>query len=337
MNEFTKLLIDTAAGSVQKYSSEDANTAIRKQFAEILHINEGEKSPSVIRRALRKYKADFYTLIEETVEDRMVSGWGDNPFFKQFVDERNLAMGDKNVFYVPDKSILTVSKFAGGHHDLNRQKLGMGTSYSVETSWYGIKVYDEFIRFQTGRVDWPAVIDKLYEAADRFLNDVLYKSFLGVENVIPAAFKETGTLTADKMLNLAEMVQIATGYEVIIAGTRPALSKLMNLTDGNWVSDAMKEQRNTSGLVTNFEGIETMVIPQVFAEQTTNKVYDTNKLYILPKADNKFIKLVWEGDTMFTENTTATANVDMTIEAEYMFKMGVAIIMSTMFGLYTIE
>ena len=34
------------------------------------------------------------------------------------VEVRNLALGDTNEFFVNDSSVLTVSKYAGGHHDI---------------------------------------------------------------------------------------------------------------------------------------------------------------------------------------------------------------------------
>ena len=50
-------------------------------------------------------------MIEDTIEDLRVTGWGNNPFFREYVDERNIALGDVNDFYVEDNSLLTISKF----------------------------------------------------------------------------------------------------------------------------------------------------------------------------------------------------------------------------------
>lgn len=36
----------------------------------------------------------------------------------KYVDQRNLALGDKNEFYSEDESILSVMKVAGNHHDI---------------------------------------------------------------------------------------------------------------------------------------------------------------------------------------------------------------------------
>ena len=56
-----------------------------------------------------------------------------------------MADGDTNEFYVPDEVILTVSELSGNHHDIIRQRLAEGQTFSVRTSWYGIKIYAEYV------------------------------------------------------------------------------------------------------------------------------------------------------------------------------------------------
>lgn len=57
----------------------------------------------------------------------------------------------------------------------------------------------------------------------------------------------------------------------------------------------------------------------------------------MPLADNKFIKVVDEGDAQFWENTESSKNMDMTIEAEYQQKMGIATVINRKFGQIKIE
>ena len=42
-----------------------------------------------------------------------------NARFMEYVEEVNIADGDANEFYVEDNSLLTVSRFANNHHDIN--------------------------------------------------------------------------------------------------------------------------------------------------------------------------------------------------------------------------
>ena len=338
MNEITILMTNTALGKqVENYSLEDSNTAIRKYFEAELGIPEGCKDMRIIKKQLRRNKVRFFEIIEETVENLLVSGWRDNEFFDRFVEFRNLAMGEQNLFYVPDESILTVSEFSGDHNELIRQKLGAGSEYTVKTRAYGIKIYDEYVRFQMGIIDWAGFTNKMYEAIDKKINDDIYAAFMHLNQVVPSGFGKTGTLTKANVIDLAEAVSIANGGEdVVICGTRGAISGLMALTDSGWISNQMKEQRNTTGSVAYFEGIETMVISNVFEQGTTTKKYSDNVLYFLPKSDTKPIKFVYEGDIEYTEDTDRTTRRDQTIEAMIQFRAGMATVFGRYFGTYTI-
>lgn len=337
-NEITILMTQTALGKqVENYSLEDSNTAIRKYFEAELGIPEGCKDMRVIKKALRRNKVRFFEIIEETVENLLVSGWRDNEFFDRFVEFRNLALGEQNLFYVPDESILTVSEFSGDHNELIRQKLGAGSEYTVATKAYGIKIYDEYVRFQLGIVDWAGFVNKMYEAIDKKVNDEVYAAFMGLSNVVPAGFAKSGALTKANVIALAEAVSVANGNEdVVICGTRGAISGLMALTESGWISNQMKEQRNTTGTCAYFEGIETMVISNVFEKGTTTPKYGDTVLYFLPKSDVKPIKFVYEGDMEYTEDTDRTTRRDQTIEAMIQFRAGLATVFGRYFGTYTI-
>ena len=41
---------------------------------------------------MRRHKLDVFEVIEETLDDLLVSGWGENPFFREFVKERNIEL-----------------------------------------------------------------------------------------------------------------------------------------------------------------------------------------------------------------------------------------------------
>lgn len=336
MNEITRLMLNTSYGlPTNQYSLEDSNKAIRNYFSAELGIPEGAKANEI--RKIMRYndkKVRLFEIIEETVENLLVSGWTDNEFFNRFVEFRNLPLGDENLFYVPDESILTVSEFSGDHNDLRRQKLGAGSEYKVTVRDYGIKVYDEFVRFQAGIVDWAAFTNKMYEAIDKKINDQIFEAFMGLDTVVPAGFGVTGALELDKVVNLAEAVQTATGEQVVIAGTRTAISRLMNLTPSGWISNKMKDERNTTGNVGMFEGIETLVVPNVFEQGTTTPKYPNNKLYIIPMSDAKPIKFVYEGDMDYAEDTDKLTRKDQTVEAMIQYKAGIATVFGKYFGTY---
>lgn len=332
----TTIMLNTAYNRpTHEYSVADSNTAIRKYFEKELGIPEGCKDRKTIKRALRRNKVRFFEIIEDTVEDLLVSGWRDNEFFERFVEFKNLELGDQNLFYVDDDSVLTVNEISEGNNDLIRQKLAAGSEYVVKTKKYGVAVYEEYIRFQVGAIEWAKYVEKIYEAFDKKVNDMIFSAFMGLENSVPEGFSQTGDPTLEKAVALAEAVETATGEPVVIAGTRSAVSKLMNLTPSGWVSDAMKTERNTTGAIASFEGYEVMVVPNSFEAGTTTPKYSNNKLYFIPKTDARPIKFVYEGDMDYSEDTEKTSRRDQTIEAEITFRGGIAVVFGKYYGVYT--
>lgn len=339
--EFSQLMQETAAGTQQDVSNNEANDKIREVMFEILGV-DADCSRKELRKAIRRHKIDVFEVLEETVENLLVSGWGNNPFFKEFVEIKSLNIGDTNEFYVPDDSILTVAEISGNHHNLFRQKMGEGSTFSVKTGWYGIKIYAEYELFMSSKVDWAMFIQKIYEAFDKKTNDMIYQSVMSSgDKVIPTAqFNKTGALTEatkDEFIELTQDVEAANGVEIVIMGTRSALSKLNSLSEVAWISDEMKNERRTTGRLALWEGIRLVEIPQSFApNDTSKKLVDNSKLLIMPVADNRFIKVYNEGDAQIKEISDGTTNMDKTIEYEYQLKMGIATVIKRKFGMWTI-
>ena len=338
--KFSKLLSDTALNNVKEYSKEEANEVIRAKFHEVLGTSDNSTRRE-LRKAIRRHKTDLFDIIEETLDDLLVSGWGNNPFFMEYVEMKNMNAGDTNEFYVEDDSVLTVSELSGNHHSLIRQRLGAGRKFGVTTSWYGIKIYAEYELFMAQKVDWAGFIQKIYEAFDRKVNSMIYASLMAAGEDLPAnaQFNKTSALTAETketFIELVEDVRTATGHDVVVLGTRAALSKLTSLTPIEWITDSMKKERQTTGSVGLWEGIKLVNIPQVFEKgDTTAKLIDNNKLLIMPVADNKFIKFFNEGDAQIAESTDGS-NIDKTIEYEFQQKMGVATVINMIFGVWTV-
>lgn len=339
-NGFSNLMFDAASGVYAK-SEAETNDKIREVFRQILGVEEN-CSRKDLRKAIRKHKVDVFEVIEETVANLLVSGWGDNPFFNDFVETRSMALGDTNEFYVPYEGILTVSEVSGNHHNLIRQRLGEGETFHVKTGWYGVKIYAEYELFMAGKIDWAGFVQKIYEAFDKKINDMVYEAVMAVgDKIVPTSqFVVTSALDTDayeRFITLVEDVQTATGEEVVIMGTKSALSKLNSMREIDWVSDAMKQERHTTGRLGYFEGVRLVEIPQVFANNdTSKKLVDATKLLIMPVGENKFIKLYDEGDAQMTEVTDKDTNRDYSIEAEYQQKMGIATIVGKKFGVWNV-
>lgn len=333
---FSQLLTETARGT-QQVSKEEANAKIVEVFQGVLGIDKNSK-PADVRRAIRRNQALVFDIIEETVQDLLVSGWGNDPFMMKYVDQRNLALGDKNEFYVEDDSIMNVMKVAGNHHDIIRQRLGAGSVTSINTYWCAVKFYQEFERVVMGAEEFAHFVTKMYEAYDRYVKNAIYDAMVGYATALTGQFKQTGSLTAEGVNELCDLISTATGYPVMIMGTRTALSKVTALQNATYISDAMKDEHYRTGLLGMWEGKELVEIPQVFEK---NKVgtykLDNTMLWFMPVTDLKFIKLVNEGDTQLSTITDKDVNMDMTYSGEMQTKLGVGILLNSAFGCWDIE
>ena len=114
---FNKLMLDAAQGNLDGVTPRQANDKIVEMFRNVIGVDE-KATKAEVRKAIRRNQVAVFEIIEEVIDDMLVSGWEQNPFFREYVDVRNLALGDKNEFYVPDNSGLSVMKVSGNHHDI---------------------------------------------------------------------------------------------------------------------------------------------------------------------------------------------------------------------------
>ncbi|MGN0245516.1 MAG: hypothetical protein ACI4DK_06100 [Lachnospiraceae bacterium] len=114
---FNKLMLDAAQGNLDGVTPRQANDKIVEMFRNVIGVDE-KATKAEIRKAIRRNQVAVFEIIEEVIDDMLVSGWQQNPFFREYVDVRNLALGDKNEFYISDNSVLSVMKVSGNHHDI---------------------------------------------------------------------------------------------------------------------------------------------------------------------------------------------------------------------------
>ena len=256
-DSFNKLMLDYSHNMLDGISAREANDKIVEIFRGIIGCDE-KSTKAEIRRGIRRNQALLFDLIEVVIDDALVSGWQDNPFFKEFVDVRNLALGDKNEFYTPDNSVLSVMKVSGNHHDIIRQRLGAGKTQSIETSWYAVKVYAEFERLLTGVEDFATLVGKITEAFDRYVNQALYETLMGIGATLGAQWYKSSAINAstkETLRTLCMDVGMASDSEVVIMGTRAALASVFALNDVSWASSEMKNEMYTTGRFGYWEGI----------------------------------------------------------------------------------
>lgn len=340
MLEFNSLMMDASNSVYEKYSKEDTQTILRKQFDKVLGLNFKEANSMKRRQAWREHSKEIATLIEDVIVDKMNSGWNTaNARFMELVDDRNIAEGDANEFFVNDSSLLTVSRFAGNHHDIVRQAVKPGKSFSIETSFYSVKVYTDFVLFQTGRVDFAALVDKMYTSIEQNRYAALYTAFMSMDESLPTDMIhecQVTEATKGEIIDQIEAVAAVTGKEVMLVGTRSAIQKLQGTVNYNMFSDAMKDERNKEGILGNWEGYECLPLSRVNKAGTRENVFsadDQKKIFIIPiDPEFKPIKRVNEGDVAYYETGMDGLKKDMTVDAEVVYQEGIGIVIDELFG-----
>ena len=331
-------------GNKKAISKAEANKAVQKVIFEILELDETTvKSKKARRRAYEKHHAELFEVIEEEIEFKIEEGFKESEWFNEFVEMKNLALGDENEFWTEEKVYLEVAKVAGDHHDITMQTLGEGEAYRLPTSNFAVKVGADIDLVTTGRLDFTKLTDKIAEAYIMKVQAMMYDEVMDAAEKLPnnSQFKKTGaiaTATKEVFDTLIEDVAAANASEVVIMGTKVALKKLTAFADVEWASDDQKKQINTLGRLGSYETTTLIEIPQRFAVgDTGTKLVASDRLLIMPKTAEKFVKFVDVGETEIREVNEKGAYADDFQSYEVHREMGVGTQIGQYFGAYYIE
>ena len=331
--ELVTLCVDVMKNpaQVQQFSKgKNVDDRIRAKFAEAIGI----ESPT--KKELRKHEVAIYEILEEVLTETYLSGVNEDEFFMQFADVRNLALGDTQEFFTEDDGVLVVSEHSGNHWNITRQKLEGGKTFTIDTKSFAAAVYGDFELFMTRRLDFSRLISKVGQAIQTKIYQEVAAGFASATAQLPAAFKKSGAYDGDSMLDLVSKVEAATGSSPIVLGTRKGLSKITEGSNIALYTEAMKAELNSTGRIANFNGMTLVQLPAVFKPNSFDFAYDDNQILVLPSAENKFIKLVFEGEDYIKQVTEMTANNDMSLEYKFITHFGTAVVLSNLFGSYTL-
>lgn len=333
--ELVQLCVDARRGRVKNFALGHENhvdEVARAKINEIFGVADDEK---ISDRAWKHHKDEYYEIVEDVINETTTDPWEVSPFYRELVEYKNGAIGQKNEFIIQDKSTLIVSRFSGNHWDIDRQKLPVGKTFSVDTEWYSVMVYDETERFRKGIVTLVQMLDTIQRSIQQEIDDRIYASFNGAGTYLPAQFQETGTFDPDKLVQLADRTSTAAGRNVRIAGSKSALAKIYKGMNVALYSNQMKEDLNTTGTLNMWYGLRTIEIPQSFKRGTYDFRNPDDMVYVFPE-NYKPIKVFFEGETRSRE-LDEYQNHDQTISYQLQTKVGVGVVFDSVFGTYKIS
>ena len=333
LQSICNLMNDACSNRVATFSNAETakytDEAVREAFFNML----GEDKLSW--RSWRNHKNEIFTIMEDVLNTNLPLAWENSTFYNQFVETKTGALGDKNEFIVEDNSVLVASRFSGNHWDTDRKKLHGKRSFSVDTEWFYVHVYDDLERFLKGIITLAEMVAKMQKAMQNSIDDRIFTAFNGAGTYLPAAFQVSGTYDRIKMTELIQKVQYASQKNVVLAGTKTALSAIADGINSDWISASQKEELATTGSVLKNTGLGVVgiEIPQTFVRGTYDFKVDNKSIYVLPD-NEKFIKVYFEGDTRARE-LGSTDTHDQTIDTQIQTKVGVGCVFSNVFGKYT--
>lgn len=322
MKDIVKLAVDNYKGCLQKYSANEANETLRKALIE---ANNG--STKLDYKAIRDGKcAGLFALLEEILDATVIEGLQGDEFFNNFVEFRNVALGDKNVFVTHDSNLFVVSESAEGSQAVRRQRLGGESEFSISTTFKSVRIYEELNRVLSGRVDFNEMINKVAESFRKQILDEIYALWSGAtaQDLGGAVyFVSTGSYSESDLLDLIAHVEAAAdGKQATIVGTKKAIRTLAPSIQG---ADSRSDIYNM-GYYGKFYGTPVMAIPQRHKVGSTQFVMPDDILTIIA-GDDKFIKFVYEGDPIVIMGNPMD-NMDLTQEYFFGEKYGLAIVLA---------
>ena len=308
IKDVVKLAVDSYKGRVEKYSVGQSQDVLRQA---LIDANGG--STKLDYKAIRDGKCNgLFTLVEEILSRTVIEGVQSDDFFNAFVDYKNVALGDKNVFIVEDNTLFVVDDVAEGNQGIRRQRLGGKSEVSIPTSMHAIRIYEELNRVLSGRVDFNVFIDKVAKSfSQKILNDIytLWAGATAADLGGVAYFPTAGTYNEDDLLDVISHVEAAAGGKTAtIVGTKKALRNLKE----SIMSDGAKDEFHNMGYAGTFFGTPVVAIPQRHQVGSTNFVFQDDVLTIVA-GDDKPIKFVYEGDPLVILGAPKT-NADLTRE-----------------------
>ncbi len=362
-NAMNNLMQDVALGKEiydaetdRVISKREANEKIYQFSLQILGIDNVHDKKQV-RRAFRDHGREWFDIIEDTIDTKIAWGFTDSMWFNDLVEQRNIAYGDRQDFYIEQEAVLSVAKAGTSHHDHIIQRLPAGQTISLPTALYVVKVGADINKYIVGQVDWTALVDAISKAFMVQIQTEVYSEVSTAAASLPVqtGFVGTGTLSSSTEAAFDAIIENVSaandGAEVVIMGTKSGLAAVSTLADtkfnGSLIATAVKDNYMNMGHIGIYKGTNMIEIPNRFATKLPltgtgaslpNKLFDPTKLLIVPVIGDagKFVKFVDEGDTEILEKTERGDYVSDIMTYEVQRHFGVGTVIGRYFGQWTL-
>ena len=321
----------------------EAEAKVLEFSRKVLKIND-PKNGKEVKRCFRDNGRQWFDVIEDTLEISVTTGLQATDWFNSLVDSKDINYHDRQDFYVEDDALLVVAKAGESHNDHILQRLGAGTTYSIPTSLFVVKIGADINKFIAGQESWSKLVDKITESYLAEIQKQVYAEVSTAATKLPVqtGFVGTGALSQATKAQFDAIIENVSdannGVPVVIMGTKSALAKINALADVQWGARDQRDSVMNTGNIGIYEGTRLVEMPNRFTDKTfTNKVFPTNVLMIMPALgdEGKFVKFVDELTTEVEKAERGDYLTDlMTLQVSRRF--GVGTVIGRQFGQWTI-
>ena len=326
-----QIAVDAYKGHVAgNYSTDDSMEVLRQALVE---ANGG--STTLDFKAIRDGRCNgVFSIVEEIINKTVIEGLPESCPLFQFVEWRDLKEGDTNVFELRDNGVFIVSDIAQGTQGLRRQRLTGGEEITVKTQLKGIKIYEELRRILAGRVDMNDLIDKVSEAFQKKIREDMYAAVAGAFAGLSTPYSNgsAGSFSEDKLTDIIDHVEAATGKKAYILGSKQAVRKITGVKGAD--ASSAKEELFSMGYYGHFYTTPIVVMENAHKVGSTDFVLG-NDLYIVA-GDDKFIKAATEGETLIIPGN-AIDNADLSQEYLMAMAYGMKAVICEQMGIYKLS
>ena len=308
----------------KKFGYSELQETLREEFKEIA----GTYS------LYRENKNTVFALLEQTIDEVFPQRVMEQ--YSQFAEIKTFNQGDKPIF---TQKITTASRrrakqFIGkvGLAGLYEVFKLDGQSYEVTTNAIGGAAQVGFEEWLDGRVDFADVLDIVMEGLDACIyveiEKQLHGAILNMPTDLPNNYVYENGFNETKM---DKLLSIADSYGKSAIYCTFEFAATMVPTNGDWISNEMKNQKWNNGYLANYKGHQVIVLPQSYEDETNaTKVINPAFAYIIPVGSEKPVKIAFEGQTIVDEYT----NYDRSREVQIYKKVGVRAIFSNAICVY---
>lgn len=320
LTDLQKLSLDIVRGKVEKYSVEEGSDVIRKA---VLDACGGEWD--IYRFQQNKY--EVYRILSEAVTIALAELVVDK--YRDFVDVKDVALGDTVEFHVTNNELFKVGLVADGTNEMRRQRI-VGSKLTMTGFPMGVKIYTEWLDFVLGKTDWNEFVQRVAKSMDYFLAELIVKQIESAYNGLDATYVKTGTYDAQALLELCQLVKAKTGLEPTIYGTKKSLGFVR--PDAQYIGVEDKSDVRNIGYVQMWNGVKVVEIPQTLDQEDKFALAD-DMLLVVPDG-TKMIKMGFEGDAYIHEVTDSHGRMDQQLEHMVTRKVQLGVVKGSYYGVY---